>query len=102
MNANENITYVEYDPHWKFNATDPTGGGLQWYGPKILLDATPRAKPLMFNFFHSLFCRRYELYDLNTDPYQMKNIYSQASAADRTRYHQMAQAAWVCEGSSCL
>ncbi len=30
INAQENVTYVEYDHKFMFNTSDPTGAGLQW------------------------------------------------------------------------
>ena len=46
INEQENLAYVEYDNTFKFNATSPSGEGLQFY----------------------------ELYDLNTDVYQVVRL----------------------------
>eukprot|EP00051_Salpingoeca_urceolata_P035879 m.31809 g.31809 ORF g.31809 m.31809 type:complete len:655 (+) comp9844_c0_seq2:42-2006(+) len=70
MNKQENLVYVEYDPNWEFNAT-ATGGGLQ------------------FN----------ELYDLDADPYQLKNLYNETSAAKQTELHQKLATYWQCGGN---
>lgn len=59
--SQENLAYVEYDPAFTFNVTDPSGSGLQ----------------------------HYELYDVDKDPYQMHNLYSTTDAATRTRLHGM-------------
>ncbi len=73
MNATMNWNYVEYDPAWKFQSTDPTGAGLQ----------------------------HYELYDVATDPHQMHNIYGKASVATKTALHAQLTAYFGCRGASC-
>ena len=64
--------YIEADPTWKWNATDGTGAGLQ----------------------------HYELYDLSSDPYQMTNIYAQASAGKRTELHSAITRYYACGGDA--
>ncbi|EDQ84767.1 uncharacterized protein MONBRDRAFT_29950 [Monosiga brevicollis MX1] len=72
ISSTENTAYVEYDPSWQFKAAED-GTGLQWY----------------------------ELYDLDQDPYQMHNLFSNTSSDDRLRYHNLLSAAWSCSGSTC-
>ena len=69
----EDLSYVEYDPAFTFNVTDPTGAGLQFY----------------------------ELYDLSKDPYQVNNLYAQTDDATKTRLHGMLQEYFECKGKSC-
>lgn len=73
VNASMNWNYVEYDPEWKFNGTGPTGSGLQ----------------------------HYELYDIESDPYQVKNIYATTSEATKAALHSQLKAYWACRGKEC-
>ena len=73
MNETMNWNYVEYDPSWKFEASDESGAGLQ----------------------------HYELYDVTEDPYQMKNLYSSTSLEVRTALHQQLDEYFKCKGQSC-
>jgi hypothetical protein len=57
------LAYTEYDPNWKFKATNPRGDGLQFY----------------------------ELYNISVDPYQVRNIYAIADDALKTRLHGMVR-----------
>ena len=71
INSTMNVQYIEYDPTWHFNVTDPSGAGLQ----------------------------HYELYDLNTDKYQVKNLYAATGDATRRALHAQLASYWNC-GSS--
>jgi len=73
MNETMNWNYVEYDPTWKFEATDLSGGGLQFY----------------------------ELYDITEDPFQMKNIYSSTSEEIKTALHHQLDEYFRCKGENC-
>ena len=68
-----NWNYLEYDPEWKFRATDPSGAGLQ----------------------------HYELYDIAKDPYQMHNLYAGTSVEVRTALHAQLAKYYTCRGASC-
>jgi len=72
LQKNADLIYVEYDPDWQFNTTDATGAGLQ----------------------------HYELYDIAKDPYQMTNLYSQASTATRTQLHTAITQYYECHGDA--
>ena len=69
-NAGRNWQYIEYDSTWTWNATGPTGQGLQ----------------------------HYELYDVDADPYQMKNIYEQTDEATKAELHGRIAAYYTCGG----
>lgn len=69
--AKRNWQYVEYDPAWLWQSTGPTGAGLQ----------------------------HYELYDIDADPYQMKNIYPAADDATKTELHGRIEAYYACGGT---
>ncbi|ETO25475.1 hypothetical protein RFI_11666 [Reticulomyxa filosa] len=43
----------------------------------------------------------YELYDLNTDPFQMKNIYDTLTAQVKAQLHNMIMSYGSCQGQSC-
>ena len=60
INAEEDLTYVEYDPKWEFHTKSPTGADLQ---------------------FH-------ELYNVTADPYQVDNIYPDVRDELKQRLHQ--------------
>ena len=66
----EDSTFIEYDPTWKFNVTDPTGAGLQ----------------------------HYEYYNNTADPYQLQNLYPQLDAQTKTRLHSALSEYWNCGG----
>ena len=68
MNETMNWSYVEYDPNWEFNVTDESGSGLQ----------------------------HYELYDVEKDPYQIDNIYSQASLETKVALHRQLENYFRC------
>ena len=68
-----NWNYVEYDSTWKFEAKDKSAAGLQ----------------------------HYELYDIDEDPYQMKNIYSSTSFEIKIALHQQLDELFRCNGASC-
>jgi hypothetical protein len=70
IDGDVDIAYTEYDRTWEFNATS-SGEGLQFY----------------------------ELYDLKTDPYQMKNVYSAQTADKKTALHMQLSTFWLCKGS---
>mmetsp|Transcript_30952 Transcript_30952/g.43108 ORF Transcript_30952/g.43108 Transcript_30952/m.43108 type:complete len:168 (+) Transcript_30952:3-506(+) len=72
-NVSMNWNYVEYDPDWKFNATDGTGAGLQ----------------------------HYELYDIAEDPYQIHNLYDRTPAAVRAALHSQLSEYFACRGETC-
>lgn len=69
--AQRNWQYIEYDPAWQWNATGPTGAGLQ----------------------------HYELYDIDADPYQMNNMYPAANDTVKTELHGRLAAYYACGGS---
>ena len=71
-NAGRNWQYIEYDSTWTWNATGPTGQGLQ----------------------------HYELYDVDADPYQMKSIYEQTDEATKAELHGRIAAYYTCGGYS--
>merc|ERR1712048_1503385 len=72
IDGKRNLQYIEYDPTWKFKATDATGSGLQ----------------------------HYELYDIATDPYQMNNIYGKTDTATRTELHTSLSHYYNCKGTT--
>lgn len=73
LNATHNLNYVEYDPAWTWIVTDSTGAGLQ----------------------------HYELYDISSDPYQVKNVYPATPNATRAALHAMLVNYYNCSGMSC-
>ena len=73
MNETMNWSYVEYDPKWEFNVTDESGSGLQ----------------------------HYELYDVEKDPYQIDNIYSQTSLETKVALHRQLENYFRCHGKTC-
>lgn len=72
LNETTNIIYVEYDPTWQWNCTDDTGAGLQ----------------------------HYELYDIERDPYQIKNIYKDTSDSQRRVLHLALASYYECKGTN--
>ena len=72
-NSTMNWNYLEYDPKWTFQASDPSGGGLQ----------------------------HYELYDISADPYQMHNLYPETSMEVREALHRQLADYFKCVGSNC-
>lgn len=59
----------------------------------------PLVHPRPFDFSCSL--NFYEYYDCNTDPYQMKNIYSTLDDDRKAQLHSRMLALWRCSGPSC-
>jgi len=45
---------------------------------------------------------RYELFDMATDPYELHNIYANASAAQKQTLHTLLRQWYECRGPSCL
>ena len=43
----------------------------------------------------------HEYYDIDTDPYQMKNIYDTLSDAQKKDLEQRIETYWTCQGESC-
>eukprot|EP00026_Physarum_polycephalum_P020182 Phypoly_transcript_22593.p1 GENE.Phypoly_transcript_22593~~Phypoly_transcript_22593.p1 ORF type:complete len:171 (+),score=31.52 Phypoly_transcript_22593:67-513(+) len=41
----------------------------------------------------------YELYDLDTDPYQLQNIYDTITSAEKQQLHTMLRDLWNCSGT---
>jgi len=70
ITKSENLQYIEYDPSWLFNATGPSGEGLQ----------------------------HYELYNIDKDPYQMHNVYNQTDASKRAELHSAISQYFNCKG----
>lgn len=71
INDKENIAYIEYDATYNWQTTDAKGSGLDWY----------------------------ELYDVQSDPYQMNNLYPTTDDATKTRLHQLMVKYYKCGGS---
>lgn len=72
LNDVENLMYIEYDPAWTWQTSDETGAGLQ----------------------------HYELYDIDSDPYQMSNIYGQADREKRIQLHTALSQYYECKGDA--
>lgn len=73
LNATHNLNYIEYDSQWLFDATGPTGAGLQ----------------------------HYELYDVASDPYQMHNLYLSTTNSTRAALHTQLATFYACRGVTC-
>ena len=43
----------------------------------------------------------YELFDMDNDPYELHNIYGQASDAFKALLHQTVQIYYLCAGKTC-
>ena len=43
----------------------------------------------------------HELFDLDQDPYQLKNIYDSASDETKKNLHDKVTAIWKCKGTEC-
>merc|ERR1712130_37692 len=43
-----------------------------------------------------------EIFDLDTDPYQLKNLVNQTSKEDKQKLHQLLVQEWKCAGHTCL
>jgi hypothetical protein len=43
----------------------------------------------------------YELFDLDADPWELKNIYAGASAAVKTDLHNRVEKLFRCQGANC-
>ena len=52
----------------------------------------------MYHFDHVYF---HELFDLRSDPYQLRNIYGEQSAAVKSQLHEMLFKEFRCKGESC-
>merc|ERR1711920_1030817 len=50
--------------------------------------------------FNSTNMQHYELYDIDKDPYQMKNIYSQTSASKKAELHLSLSRYFACGGTA--
>ena len=67
----EDTSFVEYDPTWKWNVSNPQGGGLQ----------------------------HYEFYNNSADPYQMVNAYDTLSDDQLEKYHSALAEYYACGGT---
>ncbi|POS70775.1 arylsulfatase [Diaporthe helianthi] len=77
---------VEY---WGFALAEGEGGGFDGQGQIVVLNNTYKAVRLIgqgYNLYYSVWCNNeHELYDLDTDPGQLHNLYSTESSSKDSR-----------------
>lgn len=56
---------------------------------------------LRSNYFWTKPPLEYEYYDLDKDPFQLHNVYSSLSAAEKTELHEQLDQLWHCQGENC-